>query len=111
LAAGDFEEDGNVDLAITMVDPRGSSNGDAVRILRGRGDGSFANGPVFGAAKDAMAIAAGDYGGDGPIDLAVSSPQNVNVQAFINVSILASGGSSRGPAVDEAGLAPARSSR
>jgi hypothetical protein len=111
LAAGDFEQDGNVDLAITMVDPRGSSNGDAVRILRGRGDGSFANGPVFGAAKDAMAISAGDYGGDGPIDLAVSSPRDVNVQGFINVSILASGGNSQGSALDEASLAPARSTR
>jgi hypothetical protein len=92
IAAGDFEQDGNIDLALPIVDPRGSSAGDAVRVLRGRGDGSFERGPFFAVAKDVMAISAGDYTGDGPIDLAVSSTRDITVQALLNVSVLASGG-------------------
>jgi hypothetical protein len=111
LAAGDFEQDGNVDLAVTMVDPRGPSSGDMFSVLRGRGDGSFASGPVYAVAKDVMAIAAGDYSGDGLIDVAVSSTRDVSVQAFINVSILASGGNSEAGAVDENGIASTRDTR
>jgi hypothetical protein len=92
LVAGDFEQDGSVDLAVAMVDPRGSSDGDTARVLQGRGDGSFVGGPFLSVGKDVMAISAGDYGGDGPIDLAVSSGRDIRVQAFVNVSVLASGG-------------------
>jgi hypothetical protein len=91
FAAGDFEQDGDIDLAVAFVDPRGLSS-DGVRVLEGRGDGTFGGGPFFAVAKDVVAISAGDYTGDGPIDLAVTNSSELTVQALVNVSILASGG-------------------
>jgi hypothetical protein len=69
IAVGDFNGDGIPDLA--TANTYGSAN---VTILLGKGDGTFIaaqNSPVTGSFP--TAIAAGDFNGDGKLDLAVTS--------------------------------------
>ncbi|MGA7155733.1 MAG: FG-GAP-like repeat-containing protein [Acidobacteriaceae bacterium] len=65
VAVGDLNGDGKLDLAV--------SEGGAVAILLGNGDGTFnpASGPQF-SGHDLSAIVAGDFNGDGKLDLAVT---------------------------------------
>jgi len=67
MAVGDFDEDGEPDVAV------GHSDDDAIHLLTGNGDGTFAQGPDhdFGFDNDPYALAAGDFDGDGHLDLAV----------------------------------------
>ena len=66
MIVGDFNSDGNVALA--MAD----SGSDTVSILLGRGDGTF-QGPIdFIARGGPSSLAAGDFNGDGALDLAVT---------------------------------------
>jgi hypothetical protein len=67
VAAGDFNGDGNVDLAV-------ANNGDnSVTILLGNGDGTFtaAASPATGSGPTSVAV--GDFNGDGKLDLAVTN--------------------------------------
>jgi len=70
LVVGDFNGDGKLDLAVTG---RGNST---VTILLGNGDGTFtAISGCCGTAVDlthTLGIAAGDFNGDGKLDLAVT---------------------------------------
>ena len=70
LAVGDFNADGKLDLATANRD--GYFNNDAVSILLGHGDGTFAA-PVglyaYGEAPNS--VAAGDLNADGKLDLVV----------------------------------------
>ena len=74
LVVGDFNGDGKFDLAVTG---RGNST---VTILLGNGDGTFA--PISGCCgtpvelTHTLGMAAGDFNGDGKLDLAVAI-QNV----------------------------------
>ena len=75
IALGDFNQDGNLDLAgIDAID------NDIVVIL-GRGDGTFyppVNYPLVGAPKS---VAVADLNGDGHLDLAVS----INVTGVVSI--------------------------
>jgi hypothetical protein len=64
LAAGDWNEDGSVDLAFTH---HGS---DSASIALNRGDGSFLAAESFVAGPTPRRIAAADFNGDGSLDLA-----------------------------------------
>lgn len=68
LAAGDFNHDGKIDLAVSDC----TSN---VYVLLGNGNGTFAS-PVAYPVYMPGVVAAADFNGDGNIDLAVASSYN-----------------------------------
>jgi hypothetical protein len=69
VAVGDFNKDGKLDLAVADL-VVGASN---VFIYLGKGDGTFNQGSTIPfASSDTYSIAAGDFNGDGKLDLAVS---------------------------------------
>jgi len=69
LAVGDFNEDGNLDLAV--VEP-GSGTG-AVAIFLGDGKGGFKLSARYAIGAASGRIAVGDFDGDGHIDIAVTN--------------------------------------
>jgi len=79
LAAGDFNGDGNLDIAATQ------SGDNTLTILTGNGSGGFSGGTQYSVGTNPVSVAAGDFNRDGFIDLAV-----VN-QGANSVSILLGG--------------------
>jgi hypothetical protein len=72
IAPGDFNEDGNIDLAIS------NSDQGTVFIHRGTGTGTFVVHNVFFVGRVAQGMIAGDVNADGHLDLLVS-PGSVKV--------------------------------
>ena len=77
LIAGDFDRDGNLDLAFAL------QLSGTVGILLGNGDGDFRNLVEFPANKAPTGIAAADLNQDGLLDLAVSGPGTISILAGI----------------------------
>jgi len=76
-ASGDFNVDGNQDLAVTSSD---------VNILLGDGAGSFTVAHTYTLSAPGTAIAAGDLNGDGKLDLAIitiDSSQNWSLTVML----------------------------
>lgn len=69
IAAGDFNGDGNVDLAMANF----NASSDDVAVLQGDGHGGFTNaaGSPFPANGNPRPLVVGDFNGDGLPDLAV----------------------------------------
>ncbi len=76
VAAGDFDRDGNIDLAVL------NSNDKTISILIGDGAGGFTPSGTYGTGNGPVAIVVGDFNGDGKLDLAVanSSDQTVSIR-------------------------------
>jgi hypothetical protein len=75
IAVGDFNGDGKQDYV--------ASNGSAVIIFLGNGDGTFQTGASYVTPSSPSAIAVGDFDGDGKMDLAVAcylSTNNISVR-------------------------------
>ncbi len=91
VAAGDFDGDGIVDLAVTLFEsvPTGGQQG-FVAVMRGKGDGTF-EAPITLLTLPlnvfAFGILAKDFDGDGALDLAVAVNQSRQILFFKNVSI------------------------
>lgn len=65
VTAGDFNGDGNTDLAVT----NGGDN--TVSIFLGNGDGTFQAASSYATGYSPASVTAGDFNGDGNLDLAV----------------------------------------
>src|SRR5215472_17123341 len=83
ITSGDFNNDGNLDLAISFNSPL--TNTGIVGILLGNGDGTFGNAHTVTTLHPADTIAAGDFNRDGNLDVAIttgvfaSSPDDIEL--------------------------------
>lgn len=68
IILGDWNGDGILDLAVAAY-----SNGNAVRVYLGVGNGSFTAGAVYPTSQTLVNIVSGDFNGDGVPDLVTSS--------------------------------------
>jgi uncharacterized repeat protein (TIGR01451 family) len=68
MTKGDFNHDGNLDLAVVS-----GSNGNAVTVLLGTGDGLFSAPVTYPVGNGPLAIVASDLNGDGNADLVVAT--------------------------------------
>jgi hypothetical protein len=77
FVAGDFNDDGKLDLAVVDQGNAGTFLGNdplgGVSMLLGNGDGTFQPAVEYRAGIRPNAIVAGDFNGDGKLDLAVTS--------------------------------------
>jgi probable HAF family extracellular repeat protein len=90
LAVGDFNEDGNLDLATgSNYDDYAEVGVDDVILLLGHGDGTFALPVYLGTNLAVESIATGDLNGDHNLDLVVTSREILQQQA---VTVLLGGG-------------------
>ncbi|MGA8492310.1 MAG: VCBS repeat-containing protein [Terriglobales bacterium] len=70
LAVGDFNDDGNADLAV--VESAGNQFG-FLQILIGEGNGRFQKGELYQLGIEPTSVAIADFNGDGHLDLAVAN--------------------------------------
>jgi hypothetical protein len=74
IAVGDFNGDGKLDLAVVN---EGSSNGtNGLSVLLGNGDGTFQTQVNYTTSGNPISVAAGDFNGDGNLDLVVANIGN-----------------------------------
>jgi hypothetical protein len=78
VAVGDFNRDGQLDIATA------DASGNSVSIVRGLGNGAFSTAENFAAGPGAVAVAAGDFNGDGWLDIATANASGNSVSVLIN---------------------------
>ena len=79
LITADFNGDGRLDLAVTNA----LSSGGTVSILLGNGDGTFQSPVAYTAGADTLGISAGDFNGDGRLDLAVTNDSASTISVLL----------------------------
>jgi large repetitive protein len=78
VVAGDFNGDGRLDLAVTDAGGTGGA-GEGVSILLGNGDGTFTFAGSYSTGALPLSIVAGDFTGNGILDLAVANVDSNDV--------------------------------
>ena len=81
IVAGDFAGDGRLDLAVTGT--RFGNGSGAVAILLGNGNGTFRPASYYSVGEDPTAVVAGDFSGDGTLDLAVTNADSDSVSILM----------------------------
>jgi len=104
IAVGDFNGDGKLDLAVA---DGGTWNGISyvgagVSILLGNGNGTFQSAVTYDAGPSANFVAAGDFTGDGKLDLAVVYAS----QSMVSVLLGNGNGTFQSPIYYTVGLQP-----
>ena len=82
---GDFDRDGKLDIAVSNQGSAGTI------ILFGNGDGTF-RGHIFyatGSPTSLNCLAAGDFNGDGALDLALADTTNTSLYVLLNSAVAA----------------------
>jgi len=88
MVMGDFNGDGNVDLAVANSGAAPLGDDGNVCVLLGNGDGTFQAAKNFPAGKNPSFIAVGDFDGDGRSDLLVINPGDSSSGVIGGVSLL-----------------------
>ncbi|NTV15305.1 MAG: hypothetical protein HGA96_15460 [Desulfobulbaceae bacterium] len=78
LAVGDFDKDGNQDIAVANV------YSDNVSVFLGKGDGTFFPASVYNVGVNPTAITAADFDGDTFSDLAVTNYGDDTLSVLLN---------------------------
>jgi len=86
FAIGDFNQDGNLDLAVvsnttSIFDPTGKGT---VTVIFGNGQGGFGSPQTFQFPGTVSGVAAGDFNNDGRMDLAVLSVFSKTITILTN---------------------------
>ena len=79
IATGDFNKDGNLDLAAANL------NSNNVSVLLGNGSGGFGAASNFAAGDSPGSITTGDFNQDGILDLATANRNSDNVSILLNI--------------------------
>ena len=82
LAVGDFNGDGVQDLATANFGSNTPAD-TTVSVLLGNGDGTFRPPQTFGVGRGPLWVAAGDFNGDGRLDLAVPNFGDTTVSVLL----------------------------
>jgi len=72
VVAGDFNEDGSLDLAVAIKVNTNATPGNSVVLLEGDGHGDFVDAGSFATGSQPDALVEGDFTGDGHLDLAAA---------------------------------------
>jgi len=83
-AVGDFNGDGNQDLAIA------NSTSNTISVLLGKGDGTFSPRWITQTGTAPQGIAVGDFNGDGHLDIAVTNSDSNTVSIFLAMAMVPS---------------------
>jgi hypothetical protein len=77
VAVGDFNGDGNLDLAVA------NSSSNTISVLLGNGNGTFASQVNYATGAAPKGVAVGDFNGDGHLDIAVTNSGSNTVSVFL----------------------------
>ncbi|MCX6120305.1 MAG: FG-GAP-like repeat-containing protein [Ignavibacteriales bacterium] len=80
ITAGDFNADGSLDLAIT----NNNNSYGTVSILINNGSGTFTQTSTPSVGNSTTSVIAGDFNGDGSLDLAVANSNSNTVSILLN---------------------------
>lgn len=87
IVTGDFNGDGRLDLvtanALVNSPTPTPPNTNAITIALGQGDGSFIPGASFGTGTDPFSLTAGDFNGDGRLDIATANSGSNNISVLL----------------------------
>ena len=94
VAVGDFNGDGNLDLAVANQCSQNNCNSGTVSVLLGNGDGTFQAARSYSTGGyEAYSVAAGDVNKDGKADLIVANGcQSANQCTSGNIGVLLGNG-------------------